>query len=211
MNRLRGLLTLLNLHLLGLAVLLILDIVVGVKLALAWRAIRSDQSETFAQEQIHYGQLQSQMMHLQGLPKKVDQSSKDAMKFYEERIAPNYSTVIGEVGEVASKDQVRWTRAEYTPTPAINGLTEVRIDASLSGQYTQLMHFINDLERDKKHVFFIVSGLAFSGQQGGLVNLRLRVTTYLRSDATDLPPASTDSEKETGTAKAETISQQEAR
>jgi type IV pilus assembly protein PilO len=189
MNRLRSLLTLLNLHIAGVAALLILDIVIGVRLAFAWSAIRSDQSDAFVHEQIHYGQLQAQMMHLQGLPKKVEQSRQDADYFYQQRIAPNYSTVVSELGVLATKDQVRLSRAEYTPTPAIEGLTEVRIDASLSGQYTQLMHFINDLERDKQHVFFTVSGLAFSGQQAGLVNLRLRVNTWLRSDATDLPPA----------------------
>ncbi len=93
-----------------------------------------------------------------------------------------------QLGALASKDNVRLTRAQYTPTPAINGLTEVRIDASLSGEYSALMHFINDLERDKDHVFFTINALTLSGQQGGLVNLRLRMTTYLRSSG-DLPPA----------------------
>ena len=37
-------------------------------------------------------------------------------------------------------------------------------------------------------VFFTINTLTFSGQQGGLVNLRLRMTTYLRSSG-DLPPA----------------------
>ena len=65
----------------------------------------------------------------------------------------------------------------------------VRIDASLSGEYSALMHFINDIERDKNHVFFTINALTLSGQQGGLVNLRLRMTTYLRSSS-DLPAAS---------------------
>ena len=52
------------------------------------------------------------------------------------------------------------------------------------------MHFINDLERDKDHVFFIIDGVTLSGQQGGLVNLRLRLRTYVLAGATDLPPAS---------------------
>ncbi len=135
-----------------------------------------------------YVQLQSQMAHLQGLPQKVDQAHTDADKFYEKRIAANYSTMAGELGALTRKDNVRLTRAQYTPTPAINGLTEVRIDASLSGEYSALIHFINDVERDKDHVFFTVNALTLSGQQGGLVNLRLRMTTYLQSSS-DLPPA----------------------
>jgi type IV pilus assembly protein PilO len=41
------------------------------------------------------------------------------------------------------------------------------------------MHFINGLERNK--TFFLISGLTLTGQQGGLVNLRLRLNTYLHA------------------------------
>ena len=184
-----GLFTSLNLHFAGLAVVLILDIFLGIRIALAWSAIRSDQSSGFAQEQIRYQQLKAQMQHLNGLPKKVQVADADAQKFYDQRIAPNYSTLVAQILETAEKNEVRLARSEYGPRPAISGLTEVQIDAGLSGQYTGLMHFINDLERDRNHVFFIVDGVAFTGQQGGLVNLRLRLTTYIRAGATDLPPA----------------------
>jgi type IV pilus assembly protein PilO len=129
------------------------------------------------------------MAHLQGLPQKVNEARDDATHFYETRIAPNYSTILEELGAAAVKNQVRLARAQYAPSPAIDGLTEVRIDAGLSGDYAPMMHFINDLERDKNHVFFIIDGLTFTGQQGGLVNLRLRLSTYLQAGATDLPPA----------------------
>jgi type IV pilus assembly protein PilO len=50
------------------------------------------------------------------------------------------------------------------------------------------MHFINGLERSK--TFFLVTGLTLTGQQGGLVNLRLKLNTYLRAnDLKDLPPS----------------------
>jgi hypothetical protein len=49
------------------------------------------------------------------------------------------------------------------------------------------MHFINGLERSK--TFFLINGLTLTGQQGGLVNLRLRLITYLRAgDLNQLPP-----------------------
>jgi hypothetical protein len=117
----------------------------------------------------------------------VDQSRADAGHFYEQRIAPNYSTIAEELGNAAVKNQVRLSRAEYAPSPAVDGLTELRIDASLSGDYTSMMKFINDLERDKNHVFFIIDGVTFTGQQGGLVNLRLKLSTYLQAGANDLP------------------------
>jgi Tfp pilus assembly protein PilO len=182
----RKLFTLLNLHIAGVTVLLALNLVLLTRLFFAWHDASSDQSEEYEAQHMTYMQLQAQMSHLQGLPQKVDQARTDADTFLDHRIAPNYSTMAGELGALAVKNNVRLTRAQYTPTPAINGLTEVRIDASLSGEYAPLMRFINGIERDKNHVFFIINQVAFNGQQGGLVNVRLRMTTYLRS-GNDLP------------------------
>ncbi|HEX4064376.1 MAG TPA: hypothetical protein VHZ09_00015 [Acidobacteriaceae bacterium] len=179
--------TKLNLHFVLLGAVLALDIFIGVRFALAWRAIRSGQSAEYVQEELRYGQLQAQMQHLHGLPKKVELADVDAQKFYDVRIAPNYSTMLAQLGEVSQKDHVKLSRAGYAQAAVIDGLLEVRVDAGLSGQYSDLMHFINDIERDKDHVFFIIDGVTFTGEQGGLVNLRLRLTTYLRADATDLP------------------------
>jgi hypothetical protein len=127
------------------------------------------------------------MKHLNGLPEKVQAADQAAQKFYDARVAPNYSTVIAELDGTAERDHVRLTRSAFAQAPAIPGLTEVRIDAGLSGPYTEMMHFINDIERDHNHVFFLIDGVTFTGQQGGLVNLRMRLTTYLRSNAADMP------------------------
>jgi hypothetical protein len=193
----RKLFSLLNLHIAGVAILLVLDLVLLTRLFFAWHDASSDQSDEYAAQHMTYMQLQAQMSHLQGLPQKVDQARTDAQKFFDQRIAPNYSTMAGELGSLAAKNNVRLTRAQYTPSPAINGLTEVRIDASLSGEYAPLMRFINGIERDKDHVFFIINQVAFNGQQGGLVNVRLRMTTYLRSSS-GLPP-STNEQAQTST------------
>ena len=189
MNNFRRWFTVLNLHLVGTALLAALVVILAVKAGIAVHAARAADSESYQREQVRSIQLRAQMAHLQNLPQKVDQSRGDAEHFYESRIAPNYSTIAEQLGDIAIKNQVRLSRAEYSPSPAIDGLTEVRIDASLSGDYTPLMHFINDLERDKNHVFFIIDGVTFTGQQGGLVNLRLKLSTYLQAGATDLPPA----------------------
>jgi hypothetical protein len=193
MNR-SGIFTKLNLHLFLLAVVVAADVFIGVRYALAWRAIRSGESGSFIQEGLRYKQLEMQMQHLNGLPKKVDAANEDAQKFYDERIPPNWSTVLAQLGEVATKNQVKLSRAAYAENAAIGGLTELHIDAGLSGQYSDLMHFINGIERDKDQVFFIIDGVTLTGQQGGLVNLRLRMTTYIRAGATDLPPAITETD-----------------
>ena len=66
---------------------------------------------------------------------------------------------------------------------AAGQLTQVSIDAGLSGDYRGLMLFINGLERD--HTFFLINGITLTGQQTGLVSLRIRIVTYLRGLTTD--------------------------
>ena len=63
------------------------------------------------------------------------------------------------------------------------------MDAGISGEYPQIMRFVNELERDRN--FFVIRAMVLTGQEGGQVSLRLRVSTWLRTaDATasGLPP-----------------------
>jgi hypothetical protein len=81
---------------------------------------------------------------------------------------------------------VHWTRAQYAYSPALSGsdaLTEVRVDASVSGDYRPIVQFINAMERDR--MFFLIYSINLTGQQTGQVNLRLRLSTYLRAPQGD--------------------------
>jgi hypothetical protein len=67
------------------------------------------------------------------------------------------------------------------------------MDAGISGEYPQIMRFVNGLERDR--LFFVIRAMALTGQQGGMVNLRLRVSTWLRpADAVQTGPAQAQDE-----------------
>ena len=66
MNR-GGVFSKLNLHLFLLIAVVAVDGFIGVRYALAWRAIRAAESGSFVQEGLKYQQLQSQMQHLNGL------------------------------------------------------------------------------------------------------------------------------------------------
>ena len=127
---------------------------------------------------------------LRGVDAKVALSTTQADRFYRERLPLVQSEVVAELGDLAKRNNVRMTRATYTSAVVLAGteneLTEEKIDASLSGDYRPLIEYINALERDR--TFFIINGVTLTGQQTGLVNLRLRLTTYLRS-AADIPPA----------------------
>jgi len=179
----------LNLHIAGVALLAVVNVVLLVQLGLALRDLGSSREEQLQQAQLQLAQLRVQTAKLNGLPEKVDLSRKDADKFYAQRIPANYSSILAELGTLAQKNNIRLTRAGYTQSPALAGLAELRIDANLAGEYSGVMNFMNGLERDK--TFFVISAVTLTGQQGGLVNLRLRLNTYLHaSDAKDLPPSS---------------------
>jgi hypothetical protein len=183
MKDFRKYLTPLNLMLAGALLLLTFDLGLATRLAIAWHDASSDQSAEYARDMLTYTQLQAQMSHLRGMPTRIDVSRGEAETFSSARIPPNESTVLGELGELAARNHVRLSRAGYTLVPAVESLVEQRIDASLTGEYVPIMHFINDVERDKSHAFFIIRSVTLTGQQAGTVNLRLRLTTYMRADA----------------------------
>ncbi|MGB6194626.1 MAG: hypothetical protein WBF42_19335, partial [Terracidiphilus sp.] len=101
-----------------------------------------------------------------------------------------YSSIASTLGELEVKSGVRLTRVLYAQGARDGDLTEISMDAGVSGAYPQIMRFVNGLERSQ--TFFVVRAMTLTGQQGGMVNLRLRLSTWLRAaDAatTPLPPA----------------------
>ncbi len=187
------LLSLLNLHIAGVALLLIFNLVLGVRLFIAWNTLRSASADQLQQQQTALRALQLEMSPLRGLPQKVDLSRTQADDFYADRFPTAYSTISATINDLATKNSVRTTNLAYTPTPAIAGLAQIRIDASLSGEYASLMHFINGMERSK--TFFLISGLTLTGQQGGMVNLRLRLITYVHAANGILAPPPAEGEE----------------
>jgi type IV pilus assembly protein PilO len=197
MKKFRNLFTLLNLHIAGVALLLILNLVLGVRLFLAWSTLRAAGADQLQQQQTAYRALQLEMSPLRGLPQKVGLSRTQADAFYTARFPNAYSTISATINDLATKNSVRLTSLAYTPTRALPGLAELRMDASLSGEYAPLMHFINGLERSK--TFFLINGLTLTGSQGGLVNLRLRLITYLHAgDLNQLTPLVQGEEEQAG-------------
>ena len=119
---------------------------------------------------------------LRGLDTKIAASTGDADAFYTDRLPYAHSQVLSELGRLTQKSNVRLANVQYAENPVLSGansLTELHMDASVSGDYRPIVEFINALERDK--MFFLANGINLSGQQTGMVNLRIRLTTYLRT------------------------------
>jgi Tfp pilus assembly protein PilO len=165
-------------HYVGFGILLLLTIVLAVRFGLDWAATNGSSTDALASKQVQLKALDLETAPLRGLDKKVIESRAQIKDFYAQRIPPTYSSISTRIGELEVSSGVRLSRVQYTQGVPGADLTEITMDAGISGDYPQIMRFINGLERDKN--FFVIRAMALTGQQGGLVNLRLRVSTWLR-------------------------------
>jgi Tfp pilus assembly protein PilO len=182
-------------HFAGFAVLLVLAAGLAIRLGMDWSAMHNSSSDVLANKQIQLQALEIQTAPLRGLDKRVDKTRAEVLAFYEKRIPADYSSISSVIGDLAVSSGVRLSRMQYSQGKPDSGLTEISMDSSISGDYPSIMRFVNRLERDK--TFFIVRAMSLTSQQGGLVNLRLRVSTWLRladAAASGLPPTPDASE-----------------
>ncbi len=118
--------------------------------------------------------------------------------FYAKRIPPNYSSIATRIGELALKGPVRLSRVQYTQGAAGSDLTKISMDAGISGDYPQIMRFVNSLERDQ--TFFVIRGNDADRAAGGTgepaaAGLHLAAARRRRSQR---PAADTRARRDTG-------------
>jgi Tfp pilus assembly protein PilO len=170
-------------HYAGLAILIVVVAALAVMVGLDWSATDTSSTDALANKQLELKALTMETAPLRGLDKRVAETREQIEGFYDKRIPANYSTIATRIGDLQVKSGVRLSRLQYAQGRTENGLTEITMDAGISGEYQQIMHFVNSLERDQ--TFFVIRTMTLTGQQGGLVNLRLRVSTWLRPE--DVP------------------------
>ena len=115
-----------------------------------------------------------------GLDKKIPIAQRQIEDFYRERFPAEDSTISADLGKVASETGVRMSAVKYAQKDAgLEGIERMEIEADVSGDYVQLVRFINALERNR--LFFIVDDLELGNEQAGTVKLQIKVETYLRT------------------------------
>lgn len=187
-----------NLHYAGMTALIVLDLYLMAHILFAWQALSASGPEAMAQQRVLLRASQIAGRPLEGIDAKLLTSGVQANAFYANRLPYAYSQVLTELGALTTHASVRLGRVQYSYAPVLSGsyaLTEVRMDASVSGDYRPVIGLINGIERD--HMFFVITGITLTGQQTGQVNLRLRLVTYLRAagsgeQAAALPPPSSE-------------------
>lgn len=176
-------------HYVVFAVLLAVVIVLFIRFGKDWAATSGKSTGVLESKQVQLTALNLQTAPLRGLDKRVADARAQMLNFYARRVPPNYSSIDRRIGELGVNSGVRLSRVQYSQGPPGSDLTEISMDAGITGDYPQIMRFVNGLERDQ--TFFVIRAMALTGQQGGMVNLRLRVSTWLRpadAAASGLPP-----------------------
>jgi hypothetical protein len=186
-ERTRRLVTRRNIYYTIVGVLAAINLYLLIQMGIAWNAAKGEDANAIAQETVVMKTAEIAKKPLEGLDAKLTTATTDSDKFYASRLPVAYSDVLAELGALTKKQGIKLTRGQYAQAPVLEGgktLTEIRMDATLNGDYRSLVLFINSLERDK--MFFVISGVTLTGQQSGLVGLRLKLTTYLRPGAHDV-------------------------
>ena len=98
-----------------------------------------------------------------------------------------YSSLTSEIGNIAAKagvnvDDVNFHQKEV-PT---RGLSEVEIDATISGEYASVVRFLNGLQRSQN--VYAVESLALAQSDNtqnptGIIHVNLHMKTYFRTAA----------------------------
>jgi hypothetical protein len=177
-ERMRNLATPINAHMAVAAVLVLLCLYLGVRLYMVSGNVGAQGDEAVVVQQSRVAAANVAAQKLRGVDAKLQASDTEAQKFYTDRLPYAYSDVAASIGAIAKETNVRWSRASYVQAISADGVTELRIDGAVTGDYVSVAHFINAMERSKS--FFLIENLALTGAQGGLVNLQLRIGTYIR-------------------------------
>lgn len=168
----------LALHIGAVVVLLLIAGALIVKLGLDWAQTEGSTARIAASDQAQLQSLIVAAAPFHGLESRVADTRIQIDKFLSDRIPASYSAIASRIDEIGSKSGVRLSHVEYSQGAKGNDLTEVSIDCGVDGEYPQIMRFANGLERDQ--TFFVVRSMMLNGQQGGHVDLRLQVSTWLR-------------------------------
>src|ERR1700724_1275672 len=119
-----------------------------------------------------------QVEPLIGMDKKIVLAKDQISGFYKDRFAAKDSDLANELGKLASENRVRILQARYKEEDTESSGV---IEGSFSGDYLQLVRFINTLERSK--LFFTVDSVDLAGESAGPVKLQITMHSYLRSGA----------------------------
>jgi Tfp pilus assembly protein PilO len=170
----------------GVLVLVLADVVLA---GYSWHLSSSPHApqQQFAQEQIQLKLLRGSIERAQKIRADMPNIQKDCDKF--ERSLPpagsGYSYVASELGAVARKTGIQLENLAFKETKIPSrGITEVAVDATVGGDYKNVVGFLNSLQRSSS--LYGVDSLTLAtdnaGQNSsGIIKVAVHLKTYFRA------------------------------
>lgn len=119
---------------------------------------------------------------LHGVDKKLADSSKQVDDLYKDRVANRWSVISERVQKIAQETGVSAQNIKYSADKTgLPDLQRIKIETTVSGDYSKIPRFINALERDK--MLFLITQLSLNGQDGGVVQVQIKFDTFLKETA----------------------------
>lgn len=129
-------------------------------------------------------QRKTQLNRTRNIAGKVDRGRKEGDQFMDQYFlnsANTYSTIVGELVGAARRSNIKAKEHSYVTEP-IEGsedLTMMSITGAYEGTYSDLLHYINEIDRTKR--LLIIENLVAQPQQGAAVlNISVRMDTFIK-------------------------------
>ncbi len=94
-----------------------------------------------------------------------------------------YSTLLSELVSAADQSKIKPKEHAYSTEPieGSDSLSMMTITANYEGSYSNLMHFIHEIDSSPR--LLIIEGLNAAPQQGsGILNISMKIDTFVRED-----------------------------
>jgi type IV pilus assembly protein PilO len=126
--------------------------------------------------------LQARVANLRDLTARVQSATRTSQEFASGNFigrANGFSTMVKNLEELATKSGLHPASINYDLKDESNelGWTGVSVKLSLEGEYTNMVRFINSVERTK--IFWIIRSLDVAGNPESGLRLNLAADTYL--------------------------------
>jgi Tfp pilus assembly protein PilO len=168
----------------GVLLLVAADIALAVY---SWNLASSPRTpqQQFALQAKNLELLRADIKRAQGIQKDMPNIQQDCDRF-EQSLFPassGYSSVTADVGAIAKKAGLQIEDLGFRQKEIANrNLTEVLMDATVSGNYQNVIQFLNGLQRAKN--IYEVDNLSLGGEssgQAGFVKVAVHLKTYFRT------------------------------
>jgi hypothetical protein len=127
----------------------------------------------------------SQLQRTRTIAGKVDRGRNEGDQFMDSYFlnsTSTYSTIVGELVGAAKRASIKVKEHSYVTEPieGSDDLTMMSITGAYEGSYSDLLHYINEIDRTKR--LLIIENLAAQPQQGsgGVLAVSIRFDTFVK-------------------------------